>query len=123
MAGWCLPVAPDNLVLIDHAVAINDGKIVDLLPASEARQRYQPGVLVQRPDHILLPGFVNAHTHAAMSLLRGIADDMPLETWLSEAIWPVENRWVSACLALTDETAQIDRGVLYQRKTGADDLV
>jgi len=96
LAGWCIPVAPDNLVLTDHAVAINDGKIVDLLPASEARQRYRPGVLVQRPDHILLPGFVNAHTHAAMTLLRGIADDMPLERWLNEAVWPIENRWVSA---------------------------
>ena len=96
LAGWCIPVAPDNLVLSDHAVAINDGKIVDLLPASEARQRYRPGVLVQRPDHILLPGFVNAHTHAAMSLLRGIADDMPLERWLSEGVWPVEKRWISA---------------------------
>jgi 5-methylthioadenosine/S-adenosylhomocysteine deaminase len=51
---------------------------------------------VQRPDHILLPGFVNAHTHAAMSLLRGIADDMPLERWLSEGVWPVEKRWISA---------------------------
>ncbi len=96
LAGWCIPDAPDNLVLTDHAVAINDGTIVDLLPASEARQRYRPGVLVQRPDHILIPGFVNAHTHAAMTLLRGIADDMPLERWLSEAVWPIENRWVSA---------------------------
>jgi 5-methylthioadenosine/S-adenosylhomocysteine deaminase len=83
-------------VLTDHAVAINDGKIVDILPSSEARQRYAPGVLVQRPDHILLPGFVNAHTHAAMSLFRGIADDLPLERWLNERVWPVENRWVSA---------------------------
>ncbi len=96
LAGWCIPVAPDNLVLTDHAVAINDGKIVDILPASEARQRYRPGVLVQRPNHILLPGLVNAHTHAAMTLLRGIADDMPLERWLNEAVWPIENRWVSA---------------------------
>ena len=53
-------------------------------------------MLVQRPNHILLPGLVNAHTHAAMSLLRGIADDMPLERWLSEGVWPVEKRWVSA---------------------------
>jgi len=96
MAGWCIPVAPDNLVLTDHAVAINDGKIIDLLPAAEARQRYRAGVLVQRPDHILIPGFVNAHTHAAMSLLRGIADDLPLERWLSEGVWPVEKRWISA---------------------------
>jgi 5-methylthioadenosine/S-adenosylhomocysteine deaminase len=90
LAGWCVPVEPDDLVLSDHAVAINDGKIVDLLP------RYTPGVLVQRSDHVLVPGLVNAHTHAAMTLLRGIADDLPLERWLSEAVWPVENRWVSA---------------------------
>jgi 5-methylthioadenosine/S-adenosylhomocysteine deaminase len=96
LAGWCVPVEPDDLVLSDHAVAVNDGKIIDLLPAAEARQRYSPGVLVQRPDHILVPGFVNAHTHAAMTLLRGIADDLPLERWLSEAVWPVENRWISA---------------------------
>lgn len=96
LAGWCVPVEPHDLVLTDHAVAINDGKIIDLLPSPDARQRYAPGVLVQRPDHILLPGFVNAHTHAAMSLLRGIADDMPLERWLREGVWPVENRWVSA---------------------------
>ncbi len=96
LAGWCVPVEPDNLVLSDHAVAVNDGKIVDLLPAQEARQRYAPGILVERPDHILMPGLVNAHTHAAMTLLRGIADDLPLERWLNEAVWPVENRWISA---------------------------
>lgn len=96
VAGWCVPVEPDDLVLTDHAVAISDGKIIDILPASNARERYEPGVLVPRPGHVLLPGFVNAHTHAAMTLLRGLADDMPLEQWLSEAVWPVEKRFVSA---------------------------
>jgi len=95
-AGWCIPVEPHALVLTDHAVAINDGRIIDILPSSEASERYEPGVLVQRPDHVLIPGLVNAHTHAAMTLLRGIADDMPLERWLSEAIWPIEKRFVSA---------------------------
>lgn len=96
LAGWCVPVEPDDVVLSDHAVAIDDGRIIDILPSPEARQRYEASVLVHRPDHVLVPGFVNAHTHAAMSLLRGIADDMPLERWLSETIWPVENRCVSA---------------------------
>ena len=96
LAGWCVPVEPHDLVLTDHAVVINDGKIIDVLPASEARLRYEPRVLVPRPDHVLLPGLVNAHTHAAMALLRGFADDMPLERWLTAAIWPVENRFVSA---------------------------
>ncbi|MDX1405310.1 MAG: TRZ/ATZ family hydrolase [Woeseiaceae bacterium] len=96
LAGWLVPVEPDGLVLDEHAVAVNGGKILDVLPVREARERYTASVVVERPHHALLPGFVNAHTHASMSLLRGVADDMPLETWLSEAIWPIESRWVSA---------------------------
>ncbi len=96
LAGWCVPVEPADLVLTDHAVALTDGRIVDISPAAEARRRYKAGVVVERPDHVLIPGLVNAHTHAAMSLLRGIADDMPLERWLDEGIWPVEHRWMSA---------------------------
>ena len=93
---WCVPIEPANSVLTDHAVVVTDGRIVELLPLSEAREKYQPSVLIERPDHILTPGFVNAHTHAAMTVLRGIADDMPLEPWLREGIWPAEKRWVSA---------------------------
>ena len=93
---WCVPIEPANSVLTDHAVVVTDGRIVELLPLSDAREKYQPSVLIERPDHILTPGFVNAHTHAAMTVLRGIADDMPLEPWLREGIWPAEKRWVSA---------------------------
>ena len=96
VAGWCIPVDPRNSVLTDSAVAITDGRIVEVLPASEARTKYQPGVLMERPDHVVMPGLVNTHTHAAMTLFRGFADDMPLDTWLQEAIWPAERRWVSA---------------------------
>ena len=95
-AAWCLPVDDDDSVLAQHAVAITDGRIVDLLPAAEARRRYAPGALIERPTHVLLPGFVNAHTHAAMTLLRGYGDDLPLERWLKERIWPAEQRTVSA---------------------------
>jgi len=94
LAGWCIPVEPHELVLPDHGIAVRDGRIVDLLPATAARDKYSPGVLVERPNHVLIPGLVNTHTHAAMTLLRGIADDLPLEKWLKEAIWPVENRLV-----------------------------
>lgn len=93
---WCVPIEPANSVLTDHAVVVTDGRIVDLLPLSDARKKYQSSVFIERPDHILTPGFVNAHTHAAMTMLRGIADDMPLEPWLREGIWPAEKRWVSA---------------------------
>ena len=95
LADWCVPVEPHDLVLTEHAVVVNDGRIVEILPATDARNRYEPGVLVERPGHVLIPGLVNSHTHAAMTLFRGLADDMPLERWLREGIWPVETRWVS----------------------------
>ncbi|HSD69837.1 MAG TPA: TRZ/ATZ family hydrolase [Woeseiaceae bacterium] len=96
LPGWCIPVEPDGRVLTDHAVAIDDGRIVDILPNRTAVQTYKPGILVERPGHVLIPGLVNTHTHAAMTLFRGFADDLPLERWLRERIWPVEKRWVSA---------------------------
>lgn len=93
---WCVPVEPADEVLSDHAVVVNDGRIVALLPLSEARRKYQPSTVVERPEHVLIPGLVNAHTHAAMTLMRGLADDLPLEPWLRNGIWPAEKRWVSA---------------------------
>ena len=93
---WCVPVTPANVVLTEHAVVVTDGRITDILPLTEACEKYQPSAFIRKPDHLLTPGFVNAHTHAAMSLMRGMADDMPLEAWLREGIWPIEKRWVSA---------------------------
>ncbi len=92
---WCVPVEPASDALTGHAVAVSDGRILDVLPASEAREKYQPSVTLERDRHVLIPGLVNAHTHAAMTLLRGLSDVRPLERWLREAIWPVEKRWVS----------------------------
>ncbi len=77
-------------------MVVNDGRISDLLPLADARREYQPSVFIEKPDHLLIPGFVNAHTHAAMTLMRGFADDLPLEDWLRKAIWPAETRWMSA---------------------------
>ncbi len=93
---WCIPVEPPGVVLDRHALIVTDGKITDLLPHQTALKNYQPSVLIERPEHVLIPGLVNAHTHAAMTLLRGLADDLPLETWLREGVWPAEKRWVSA---------------------------
>jgi 5-methylthioadenosine/S-adenosylhomocysteine deaminase len=93
-ARWVLPVEPDARVLDDHAVAVRDGRIVDVLPAVEARARYDAAETLDRPHHVLLPGLVNAHTHAAMVLLRGRAENLPLEPWLRTAVWPLEKRWV-----------------------------
>lgn len=93
---WCVPVEPRGTVLTGHAVAVTDGRIADVLPVTEARSKYQPSQWLERPEHLLIPGLVNAHTHAAMALFRGLADDLPLEAWLAEGIWPAEKRWVSA---------------------------
>ncbi len=95
-ARWIVPVEPADTVLDDHALAIRDGRIVAVLPSAQAEERYRPTQVVRLPSHVLVPGLVNAHTHAAMSLMRGLADDLPLMTWLQEHIWPAEQQNVSA---------------------------
>jgi len=95
-ARWCIPVEPDGSVLENHAVAVVDDRIAAVLPLAEAREAFQPSVFVERPGHALIPGLVNAHGHAAMTLFRGLADDLPLESWLQEGVWPVERRFASA---------------------------
>ena len=93
-AAHVIPVQP-RAVLADHAVAVRGGRIVAVLPAAEARTRYQADREVDLPRHALLPGFVNLHCHAAMTLLRGVADDLPLMSWLKDHIWPAEAKHVS----------------------------
>lgn len=94
-ARWIVPVEPDGLVLYHHSLAIHEGRILELLPTAEAEQRYRARVVSHLPEHLLIPGLVNAHTHAAMSLLRGLADDLHLMDWLQHHIWPAETRWVN----------------------------
>jgi 5-methylthioadenosine/S-adenosylhomocysteine deaminase len=92
---WIVPVEPDDVVYEHHSLAVNEGRIVDLLPTSQARAAYRGDVEHDLDQHLLIPGLVNAHTHAAMSLLRGLADDLPLNEWLNNHIWPAESRWVN----------------------------
>ena len=87
---WLVPVEPAGVVLEGHAVAIDAGRIVALLPRAEAAARYAPRERVELPGHALIPGLVNAHTHNPMTLMRGLADDLPLMRWLQEHIWPAE---------------------------------
>ncbi|HSS63007.1 MAG TPA: TRZ/ATZ family hydrolase [Gammaproteobacteria bacterium] len=94
-AGWIIPVEPDEAVLENHAVALRDGRIAAILPQAEAKRRYEPESTVTLPGHAIIPGLVNAHTHAAMSLFRGLSDDIPLMRWLNDHIWPAEQKWVS----------------------------
>ncbi len=92
---WMLPIVPDRAVLIDHGLAIHQGKILDLAPHSVLAQRYPQAERIPLAGQVLLPGLVNLHAHAAMSLLRGAGDDLPLMRWLHERIWPLEKQLVS----------------------------
>jgi 5-methylthioadenosine/S-adenosylhomocysteine deaminase len=95
-ARWIVPIEPAGVVLEDHAVVIRDGLILAVLPRTTALHAYPGAARIDRPTHVLLPGLVNAHTHAAMTLFRGLADDLPLEVWLNQHIWPGEARWVTS---------------------------
>ncbi|NBV74998.1 MAG: TRZ/ATZ family hydrolase, partial [Methylococcaceae bacterium] len=80
-AGWIIPVEPASVILEKHSLVVDQGRIVDLLDTEQARQLYQARQVEQRPHHVLIPGLVNCHSHAAMSLLAGFADDLPLMDW------------------------------------------
>jgi len=93
-AAHVIPVEPRG-ALADHAVAIKDGRIVAVAPADKALAEFQAREVIELRGHALIPGLVNLHCHAAMALMRGIADDVPLMTWLREHVWPVEAKHAS----------------------------
>ena len=93
---WIVPVEPAGTVLTGHALAFDGPAIVAIEPCGQAFARWPDARRHERPGHLLIPGLVNLHTHAAMSLLRGTGDDLPLERWLRERIWPLEQALLSA---------------------------
>lgn len=93
-ARWVIPVDARQSVLDNHAIAVHQGNIVDILPAHVAQAKYNAKKNVDLKNHALIPGLINTHTHAAMILMRGLADDLPLMTWLNKYIWPTESRHV-----------------------------
>jgi 5-methylthioadenosine/S-adenosylhomocysteine deaminase len=94
-ARWLCLVIPSNALLEQQAVVIQSGKITDICSLAQAGEKYQAIETIQLNEHILIPGLINLHTHAAMSLMRGLADDLPLMPWLQQHIWPAEARLVS----------------------------
>ncbi|KAF3982075.1 MAG: TRZ/ATZ family hydrolase [Methylococcales symbiont of Hymedesmia sp. n. MRB-2018] len=94
-ARWIIPVVPQSVTHENHALVISKGRIIDLLPGVEADLKYQSSQIVKLDEHALIPGLINSHSHTGMSLLRGIADDLPLMDWLQNHIWPLEQKWVS----------------------------
>ncbi|MEH6590180.1 MAG: TRZ/ATZ family hydrolase [Halioglobus sp.] len=91
---WIVPVVPQGQVLSEHSIAISGQEIAAIVPREQA-QKIQAKQVVELPGQALLPGLINCHGHAAMSLLRGYADDQPLMPWLEQHIWPTEATHVS----------------------------
>src|SRR3982750_3408463 len=89
-ARWVIPVEPVGAILEHHAVALAGDTIAEILPIDAARAKYANVARIDLSEHALIPGLVNAHTHNAMTLMRGLADDLPLMAWLTGHIWPIE---------------------------------
>ncbi len=87
---WLLPISPQNCVLEDHTLVLQSGLIKALLPTPLACEQYDAPEHCILPSHVLMPGLINTHAHTPMNLFRGMADDLPLMTWLQEHIWPAE---------------------------------
>lgn len=97
VARYLLPMAPDETVVLEnHAVVMDAGLILGVLPVDEADEMYEPRERIERLDHVVLPGLINAHTHTGMTLMRGRGDDQPLLEWLHETVWPIETAFASS---------------------------
>jgi 5-methylthioadenosine/S-adenosylhomocysteine deaminase len=94
-ARWLIPIEPFGVVLEHQAVILQGSRIADVLPQSEADARYRTRETITLDQHVVMPGLINLHGHTAMSLFRGMADDLPLMTWLNDHIWPAEGKFVS----------------------------
>lgn len=95
-ARWVIPVEPAGTVLERHALAIHEGRIVEILTSDLAEKKYAANSVTRLDEHAIIPGLINAHGHAAMTLMRGLADDLPMMTWLHDYVWPTEQKWISA---------------------------
>jgi len=94
-ARWIIPVEPEDTVYENYAIAVKNDKIVALLSSKDAKRKFKAKEELALENHALIPGLINAHTHAAMTLFRGLANDLPLMDWLNNHIWPSEKKWIS----------------------------
>jgi 5-methylthioadenosine/S-adenosylhomocysteine deaminase len=94
-AKWMITCEDDQPLLENHSLVIQQGKILAILPSDQANQQYKAEQTVDYHSHVVMPGFINAHTHIAMNWFRGLADDLALMDWLNNHIWPAERHWVN----------------------------
>lgn len=102
-AAWILPMSANPRALQNCSLMVSQGKIIAIEPTAQAKAKYVAKEHIQLDEHVIMPGLINAHGHAAMSLLRGYADDLPLMRWLEDHIWPAEAQWVDESF-VTDGT-------------------
>ena len=93
-ADAIIPVAGPENIVTGKSLIVRNGLIDDIVTTADALQLVDVAQ-IDLPGHTLMPGLINAHGHAAMTLLRGYADDLPLDRWLNEKIWPLEGKWVA----------------------------
>ena len=91
-AGVLVTQDAERRIFSPGALAIGEGTVLDAGPAADVEARWQAADVLDLGTMLVLPGLVNAHSHAAMTFLRGLADDMPLMEWLTGRIFPVESR-------------------------------
>jgi 5-methylthioadenosine/S-adenosylhomocysteine deaminase len=120
-SDWIVPVVPHGVVREDWSLALRDGRIADIGPRETLRARHPDCTRIRLPGHVLVPGLVNAHGHMAMTLLRGLAEDMPLRTWLRNHIWPIEVQHMSEAF-VADGTALAMLEMLETGTTTASDM-
>ena len=106
-ARWIAPVDQNKTLLTDYSLVVHQQKILDILPTAQALKQYKTNHHSDLQDHLLIPGFINTHGHAAMSLMRGIADDLALQTWLEQHIWPIEAQFVDDSFVYDGTTVAI----------------
>lgn len=95
-ASWIFTSNSEGQLLSDYSIVIENNKIIDLVPQDKVFDEYEANDIYQLTDHILIPGLINTHTHAAMSLFKGFADDLPLQDWLNDYIWPAEKEFINS---------------------------
>lgn len=94
-ARWMLTCEEKNRILENNSLIIKDGKILDILPSADVPKKYTSAQTHNYSSHVVLPGFINSHTHIMMNVFRGLADDLELMDWLQNYIWPAETKWLS----------------------------
>ncbi len=92
---WLLSMQAGVPVQTEQALLMDGERIAAVGSAEALKAQYPNAQRVELPHHVLMPGLINSHTHSAMSLLRGVADDLGLMDWLNNHIWPLEKQWVS----------------------------